>query len=312
MTEHAGLLSDIIERPDDDTPRLIFADWLEDRGQPGDTARAAFIRLQIESAATTDEQHRRELHRREKAMLTQHGRAWARPLRPYLSRLTWRRGFVERAAVQTVAFLEAPDEVLSLAPLRQLHFREPRDHMASLMHCPHLARLDGISLAGGRLTRDELRPIRSSPHLETLKALDLGSNALGDGSLAALIGLITHLSRLEALGAANISLGVHGMILLAARNETSHRMRHLDVEANHLTDDALHWLAHGGWGRDCLESLAIGRNRFSADAVNYLLERMPRLKSVSLGPQPRAVREQLTKDYPHVAFRFAGRPEPIV
>ena len=55
------------------------------------------------------------------------------------------------AAVPTAAFLEAPDEVLSLAPLRRLHFRDPRDHLASLMHCPHLGRLDGISLAQGRL-----------------------------------------------------------------------------------------------------------------------------------------------------------------
>lgn len=38
----AGLLRDICERPFDDTPRLIYADWLEDHGSP---ERAEWIRL---------------------------------------------------------------------------------------------------------------------------------------------------------------------------------------------------------------------------------------------------------------------------
>lgn len=39
-----GLYQDVVLHPADDAPRLIFADWLEDRGQE---ARAEFIRLQI-------------------------------------------------------------------------------------------------------------------------------------------------------------------------------------------------------------------------------------------------------------------------
>lgn len=43
-----GLLQAIIANPDDDTPRLIFADWLEEHD---DLARAEFIRVQCELAA---------------------------------------------------------------------------------------------------------------------------------------------------------------------------------------------------------------------------------------------------------------------
>jgi uncharacterized protein (TIGR02996 family) len=39
-----NLLAAVLAEPDDDTPRLIFADWCEDNGEPG---RAAFIRTQI-------------------------------------------------------------------------------------------------------------------------------------------------------------------------------------------------------------------------------------------------------------------------
>lgn len=43
---HAQFLQAIIEAPDDDTPRLVYADWLEEYG--GDLARAEFIRVQME------------------------------------------------------------------------------------------------------------------------------------------------------------------------------------------------------------------------------------------------------------------------
>ena len=49
MTDHQAFLSAIIDRPDDDLLRLVFADFLEERGDPD---RAEFIRLQIEHAAT--------------------------------------------------------------------------------------------------------------------------------------------------------------------------------------------------------------------------------------------------------------------
>src|SRR5262245_18655301 len=47
MNPEAGLLADILEHPDDDTPRLIFADWLEDKGEQD---RAEFIRIQLQIA----------------------------------------------------------------------------------------------------------------------------------------------------------------------------------------------------------------------------------------------------------------------
>src|SRR5262249_20269221 len=43
MAEHPGFLQAVLDAPDDDAPRLIYADWLDDHGDP---ARAEFIRLQ--------------------------------------------------------------------------------------------------------------------------------------------------------------------------------------------------------------------------------------------------------------------------
>ena len=43
-----AFLQDICGRPDDDAPRLIYADWLEEQGGAADLARAELIRVQCE------------------------------------------------------------------------------------------------------------------------------------------------------------------------------------------------------------------------------------------------------------------------
>ena len=45
MTNDAdALLKFVLAAPDDDAPRLVFADWLDEHGDPD---RAAFIRAQV-------------------------------------------------------------------------------------------------------------------------------------------------------------------------------------------------------------------------------------------------------------------------
>jgi uncharacterized protein (TIGR02996 family) len=49
MSDHDALLRAICAYPDDDTPRLVFADFLEENGE---AERAAFVRAQVELART--------------------------------------------------------------------------------------------------------------------------------------------------------------------------------------------------------------------------------------------------------------------
>ncbi|HYT91149.1 MAG TPA: TIGR02996 domain-containing protein [Gemmataceae bacterium] len=44
MNQDQALLRAVIDNPDDDGPRLVYADWLEEHG---DAERAEFIRIQI-------------------------------------------------------------------------------------------------------------------------------------------------------------------------------------------------------------------------------------------------------------------------
>src|SRR4051812_38903581 len=47
MSDETALLKAIIAHADEDTPRLAYADWLDENGDPD---RAAFIRVQIRLA----------------------------------------------------------------------------------------------------------------------------------------------------------------------------------------------------------------------------------------------------------------------
>ena len=57
MTDRDALLAAILANPDDDLPRLVYADWLEENGdallgaeRSSAGERAAFIRAQVEAA----------------------------------------------------------------------------------------------------------------------------------------------------------------------------------------------------------------------------------------------------------------------
>jgi uncharacterized protein (TIGR02996 family) len=91
MTDEA-FLQTIAEDLDDDTPRLVYADWLDEHGQP---ERAEFIRVQCELAGmTADDPRRDDLRTCEQELLAEHGDAWG--MRPYGP---FERGFQERALV---------------------------------------------------------------------------------------------------------------------------------------------------------------------------------------------------------------------
>lgn len=81
----------IREHPQDDGPRLIFADWLEEHG---DCDYAEFIRVQCELEQPLDDDRWAALSRREAELLALHREEWLGPWR--LSRpVQLRRGFLE-------------------------------------------------------------------------------------------------------------------------------------------------------------------------------------------------------------------------
>src|SRR5262245_43690768 len=83
MSTEAALIAAIAADPAEDTPRLVYADFLEERGSESDTARARFIRAQVELARPAkrgDGPRRKELRALVEQLHKQYAAAWAEPL----------------------------------------------------------------------------------------------------------------------------------------------------------------------------------------------------------------------------------------
>ena len=91
----AAFLRDARERPEDDTPRLVLADYLEENGDP---ERAEFVRLQCRLAAgqaPLEGSERRRMGERCEGLLGRHGGGWLGPLwRWSAPPVLWHRGLL--------------------------------------------------------------------------------------------------------------------------------------------------------------------------------------------------------------------------
>jgi uncharacterized protein (TIGR02996 family) len=182
-----GFLQDILDHPDDDAPRLIYADWLEDHGQ---AESAEFIRVQIEHDRLAPTDDRREaLAKRAKTIEKKHAKEWLRPLRAALDRprcrqlgsrgVAFRRGFVEALSLtpQRPGFLTDAQDFLRRHPVQALTFTGT----PILGHAASLAELAGVSclralrslrLCGATVpTGEALRLLGTSESLPRLKNL---------------------------------------------------------------------------------------------------------------------------------------------
>src|SRR5437870_1813976 len=92
MTAMKGILGGCVEGPDDDTPRHVLADWLDDQG---DADRAEFVRGQLAAARMDeDDPARQALDARLKTLQARHSRAWVASLRRQVSRFRFQRGLL--------------------------------------------------------------------------------------------------------------------------------------------------------------------------------------------------------------------------
>jgi uncharacterized protein (TIGR02996 family) len=100
MAHNDAFLQAIYADPDDDTPRLIYADWLEEQGDALLAAWAELIRIQVAVAGPGvnrfSRRRRNALARREQALLAAHSAAWLGPWAAAPIRWAFRRGFPER------------------------------------------------------------------------------------------------------------------------------------------------------------------------------------------------------------------------
>ena len=122
MSIEDGFLQDIIAHPDDDAPRLIYADWLDEHGR-APTARE-FIRVRVQTVAHAHGRRPRAgrsalQHRQEELQQAHAAKNVAGPasVQDCLRHYVFRRGFVEEAALTLGRFLKDSSTLFRLTPL---------------------------------------------------------------------------------------------------------------------------------------------------------------------------------------------------
>jgi uncharacterized protein (TIGR02996 family) len=219
MTDRDAFLRAVAAAPDDDTPRLVFADWLDEHGEP---KRAEFIRVQCEMEQVEEFGPRwRALDARQRAIPAPH-HLWAKELadRKVLN-VEFHRGFVDEVTVYSKRFVTEADELLSLAPIRRVKFANltaARGNvpLGDLLRCPALARLRGLDFANAPLPDEAVEQIAGCERLRGLRELTLPAHHLTPAACRAVL----RSKNLEAVTdltlAAPFDVGPDGNALVAA------------------------------------------------------------------------------------------------
>jgi uncharacterized protein (TIGR02996 family) len=247
---HPDLHQAILDDPDADAPRLVYADWLEEHGDPD---RADFIRLQIGLTRPDLDLGRRLLsYRRTEQLRDRHEAAWLADLPVWATPHEFRRGFLSKVGCRPAAWVEQADELLRVAPVDTVEFEYAAEAIPALAGCPSLQRIRTLLLTdyfveeSGRPPIDDGRfeLLVRSPHLENLRGLSLAFLAT-TGRAMEVLADCAHLGRLEDLNLWQADIGAGGLDALA-RSPHLPRLAHLDLSHVGMGTTGLDVLARSG------------------------------------------------------------------
>lgn len=253
MASASELLDEILARPDDDAPRLAYADFLVADGDP----RGELIRVQCRLAQPPrddDSRERMALYARGQALLDAHGAEWEAPFRACKMLVSWRRGFPSSLIGGGANFL-ALCPTLPTTPLESLTLcADLKPTIGAIAASPELARFRELSLSCGdrdnratsewALGDDAFTLLARSPHLTALRTFVTGWNNIGAAGLEALASS-SWIAQLTTLALRDNPLAPAGVVALA-RAPRLGSLRSLDLHGGHVGDEGAIALAAAG------------------------------------------------------------------
>ena len=277
MDSGEALLNEIVAQPDDDGPRIVYADWLLAHSQdPEDHARAELIHTQC-GIAKAHPSEVPTLQARARDILKKHKRRWVAKLTEANIRGNWefRRGFLDAGTLSASRFVAVAPQLFELAPmLRAMVFPQASNELIALSGSRYLERLDEINLhemckcgrckielelpvffssshvgkvrslvlSACRIDNTNARLLFESRLLDAVRDLDLHDNKIDGGGLAP---LANRPSTFRRLVLANNPLGDAGARLLASCPELA--VEELDLSECGIDQDGAAALASAPW-----------------------------------------------------------------
>lgn len=239
MADEAILLEAILADPDNDTVRLVYADWLEERGDP----KGEFIRLQCAHAKkwheaifiTGDvESERMEQLDRD------HREEWLQNV-PQLKGVEWSfwrglPGWIQMANWQV--FRRHADAIFQAAPVEYVTFTSLSLVGArSLAQSPYLKRIRVLDLGYGAIQQiGALQALLRSDSLELLQTLRLFHGSIGNDVAFALANC-PHLRNLKLLTLYSSYIDDAGALAIAHSPHLA-QVEFIDLSRNQISEEA--------------------------------------------------------------------------
>ncbi|HEY1067960.1 MAG TPA: TIGR02996 domain-containing protein [Pirellulales bacterium] len=274
-------LQAIAEAPDDDAPRLIYADWLDEQG---DASRAEFIRVQCELERLNDERatpsaladfqlprlrrpmtlnpRTSELNARSTELLQAHESLWA-PANRLDWKYTWRRGFIssarlmiEPAESRLAASRQWLEELENLSVVERVRLDLPDG--ALLSELPAMPNVRALLVPWGIAEDRSFAPLLAWSRLESLH---FSGSAVTDQAIERIV----KLGALRELSLEHARISTAGL----ARLKSLERLEALDVTGAARLDETFAELL-AGWPR--LRRLAVSSDQLPAKSLRRVME----------------------------------------
>lgn len=268
----------IIEDPHDIASRLVFADFLEEIGDP----RSEMIRLQFQLAdVSKHDPARRALRARELKLSTEHGCFGTIP--PFAKFLGAEGGFVDAIEITVARFLKYQDEIFSQSPIRKVVMTGKSKRFVKLAESPHLQKLRSITLKNNNESDQVLRHFLSSDGLSRLESLDIRGEWVSQtvvetiANAPALADLRTlHLHSyqdisIEPIAKSSTMTGLEDLLIsgasdadcmLVSAHSNFRQLRKIEVGGHNVSENGMR-LLHASRIYPDLESLVLDNGRYS-------------------------------------------------
>lgn len=194
LPEDSPLYQEILANPADRELRLVFADWLEENGDP----RGELVRLQcqLEKMERSDTGYSR-LRAKAGKLERRHG-GFGSLTKVAIAKTELRCGFVERVELTPSRWIKHAAEIVQTTPLRSLRLKGKCTRFLQIAKMPELAQLTSLELRQPKIDDAGLEAMVNSPHLAQVDSLDVhGTECSSACRILARSPLLSRLNTLE-------------------------------------------------------------------------------------------------------------------
>lgn len=249
----SGFMESICSVPEDDGPRLICADYLDEQGDP----RGEFIRTQIALHQLPNLDRRRsKLQRIEVDMLNRYGERWTASHAGWAGGGVFRRGFVHEINMSARQFLARAEELLKLEPIQHVHLLDAENLLSHVLKAPEFERLTGLSVYAQHLGEPLARTIAESLQSSRLTLLHLGRNEIGSAGFERLM-MSPHCATIENLDLSDNELDESTRLITLPEG-----LRQLELHGNVVSPGQIETMLEST-DRVQFDYLGLSRNRIS-------------------------------------------------